>query len=68
MDVKTHHGMRDVTITCATGDECITVERMFNGKGSETFDPTDAVEVEGDGAFHRLDAGDVITIRVRVEE
>lgn len=68
MDVKTHHGLRDVEITCATGDEVFTVERMFDGKGSETFDPTDAVEVDGDGSFHRLEAGDVVTIRVRVEE
>jgi hypothetical protein len=64
---------RDVTITYFDGsapnvDEPQYVEHLFDANGSETFDPTEAVEVAvRDGTLLRLKPGDAISIFVAVE-
>ena len=48
---------RDVEITLKRHDLDIGVERMFDADGSETFDPTEAVEIDGEGQLLDLQAG-----------
>lgn len=41
------------------------VDRMFDANGSETFDPTEATEIEAGGELRRLRSGDRISIIVQ---
>lgn len=62
---------RDVEIILVrvSPDEVLEVRRMFDAQSSETFDPTDAVEVEVEsGGLLTLQSGDRITMRVDVQE
>lgn len=60
--------VRDVEITLARNcGDCVAVECMFDKDGSETFDPTVCVEIEGeDDMLHRLETDEIITMRVRI--
>lgn len=42
------------------------VERMFDASGAETFDPTEAVEIDAGGALRKLSSGDRLTIIVQI--
>jgi hypothetical protein len=57
---------RDVTMTFHRAGRALPIEHMFDAQGSETFDPTEAVEVDADGELFRLAEGDRITMTVEV--
>lgn len=57
---------RDVTMTFHRADRVLPIAYMFDAQGSETFDPTEAVEVDADGELFRLAEGDRITMKVEV--
>ena len=44
----------------------VDVDRLFDANGSETFDLTDAVEVDVRGELYRLRTGDLLTMQVQV--
>jgi hypothetical protein len=44
----------------------LAVERMFDKDGSETFDPTQCVEVEVDNSLYRLKHGDKLRLDLEV--
>lgn len=57
---------RDVTMTFHRAGRALPIEHMFDAQGSETFDPTEAVEVVADGELFRLAVGNRITMTVEV--
>lgn len=63
--------VRDVEITLVrlslNAEAALEVDRMFNAQGSETFDPTEAVEVDCEGSLLELQGGDRITMHVDIE-
>lgn len=46
----------------------MSVDRMFDESGQETFDPTLAAEVDCEGNLLELQSGDRITMRVDVPD
>ncbi len=44
----------------------VDVDRLFDANGSETFDLTDAVEVDVRGELYRLRTGDLLTMQIQV--
>ena len=59
-----------ISITLATNnDSCLTVDRMYDAKGVQVFDPTECHMVDAEGETERIvEPGEVITMRVRKTE
>ena len=64
VQLATDANERDVEITLKRNNLDIGVAAMFDDSKSETFDPTTAVEVDGDGKLIELCDGDEIVMRV----
>lgn len=59
---------RGVSMVLTRAEREITVIRMFDFQGQETFDPSEAAEIEtDDGELLELQAGDRIDMAVEVE-
>ena len=58
----------DLTMHLERGNQWIDVNRLFDRMGSETFDPTEATEVEHDGNLLELQEGDRLTVVVEMAE
>lgn len=58
---------REVETKFIRGARTLPVSHMFDDTGSETFDPTDAVEIESDGNLLELQDGDQLVMAVTIE-